>query len=144
MRAATRDMRAESLAKTNVFITKNQEAKRNLGPRAGAPRRRWSLYRAARKYHVRASCRGRGNSDIRKRETLLNRRDDIENIHWPISRMAASFVSRSVSFVSRRQENVTVSTEPVGSGKRTRRKSEKRETENDERRNSGSSNVEFR
>lgn len=31
------DMRAALLDKTNVFITKNQEARRNLGPRACAP-----------------------------------------------------------------------------------------------------------
>lgn len=36
MRATPKDTRAESLAKTNVFITKNQEARRNLGPRAAA------------------------------------------------------------------------------------------------------------
>lgn len=32
------DMRAVLLGKTNVFITKNQEARRNLGRRARAPR----------------------------------------------------------------------------------------------------------
>lgn len=36
VRPTQRDMRAGPLTKTNVFITKNQEARRNLGPRASA------------------------------------------------------------------------------------------------------------